>query len=134
MKFICIAVLAWVGVLAGCATAPSGKGSYVTAGDQPSKDDLEPVVKRYLATTLKDPDSVKQFQIVSGPTYITWYQGLLGGGGHEGGWLVCYDYNAKNSYGGYTGVKRDGIVVRGTGSSAQWVQRVNWNAASTNCW
>ncbi len=54
--------------------------------------------------TLKDADSVKDFSYRGKPELTAW-----GGGA---GWLVCYRMNAKNSYGGYTGIQNDGVILR----------------------
>lgn len=120
--------------LIGCASAPNTSSEIaINAGDAPTLAASEAAIKGYLSDTLKDPDSLKQFSIVSGPTYMTWYRGLLFGGGHDAAWLVCYEYNAKNSYGGYVGVKRDGNALRRTNDGAQVVPLVNWGMASRRC-
>ena len=67
------------------------------------------MVRSLLDRTLKDPDSLKQFKmkglkpkIWSDNPSAPWFAG----------WLACFEYNAKNSYGGYAGVSPGGIVIR----------------------
>jgi hypothetical protein len=136
-KLTCASTLLAIG-LAGCAAPAYDTGSSVDmtvlAGAQPSASEAERVVLEHLRETLKDPDSLKQFRIRSGPKYITWYRGLLTGGGHAAGWLVCFEYNAKNSYGGYVGLKADAIALRTHDSGrAYQVPSVNWPLISSGC-
>lgn len=82
-----------------------------------------------LAVELKDPDSIKQFSIASGPFPISW-RGTV----DNDGWLYCFEYNAKNSFGGYVGVKRGGYVLRVYASGdTDVVRNVNWLTASAGC-
>ena len=96
--------------LSGCATT-GGAVHEVPPGPEPSRGEAERVVKELLRVTLKDPDSVKTFTL-SSVNQTRYYTGLLGGNYWEGGWRVCFEYNAKNSYGAYVGLKRTGIVIR----------------------
>lgn len=65
------------------------------------------MVDRYLEGRLKDPYSAVK-KVTRGPRLgavkrgfaSSWY-----------GWAVCYDINAKNSYGGFGGVKRYVFVI-----------------------
>lgn len=117
-RALAIAVLA----LAGCATPTTGP-QRATAGPYPTPQQAEAAIRRVLAVSLKDPDSLKQFEVDGGGREITWFQGYLNGGGHESAWLWCFSYNAKNSYGAYPGVVRDGLalrVVEGTAVSVQF--------------
>jgi hypothetical protein len=82
-------------------------------GSEPTASETQTLVREWLAAHLKDPDSLKQFEIISGPDPVQWYRGLVNGGGNEQGWLVCFRYNAKNSYGAYVGAQVDGVVIRG---------------------
>ena len=54
---------------------------------------------------------MKQFQIVSGPNRVSWYTGLLNGNRVMDGWAVCFQYNAKSSYGAYAGLTTAQIVI-----------------------
>ena len=106
--------------LISCATPQSGP-MVVDAGPMPTKEQAEQAIKNGLQMVLKDPDSLKQFRLRSGPKLISWYRGLVNGGGHEKAWLYCYEYNAKNSFGAYTGLKIDGAAMRVYGDRAQLV-------------
>ena len=77
------------------------------AGPKPSLEQAEPVVRYHLARTLKDPDSLKQFAMRD-VRYAEWRRG----GGGDAGWLACFEFNAKNSYGGYGGLVVEGLVIR----------------------
>lgn len=128
---VCLAISA---SLFGCASAPSPSEKLVIeAGDIPTLEASEVAVRAHLAETLKDPDSIKQFKVTSGPAYLTWYRGLVYGGGYDAAYLVCFEYNAKNSYGGYVGVKTDGYAVRKSRDGAWVVPVVNWGLASRRC-
>ena len=98
------------GALLGCATPNTGQ-DVTPAGPEPTTTQALAAIDVHLRRSLKDPDSVKQFAVVSGPVLITWYRGLLRGGGHERAWMMCFEYNAKNSYGAYVGIKREAIAV-----------------------
>tara|TARA_R110000824_G_scaffold63944_2_gene167547 strand:- start:2710 stop:3108 length:399 start_codon:yes stop_codon:yes gene_type:complete len=64
----------------------------------------ETTVRGYLKDLLKDPDSMKAFEI-SEPRLGKYYGGMFNGFKTVPSWYVCYGYNAKNSYGGYAGFK-----------------------------
>ena len=56
------------------------------------------------------------------------------GGDHEEAWLVCFEYNAKNSYGAYVGLKTDGYAMRmNANGEAEIVTDVNWALADNRC-
>lgn len=61
------------------------------------------LVLDYLDQNLKDPDSLKRLKINS-PVAGKTRAGLVYGGKFYG-YRSCVSYNAKNSYGGYTGLK-----------------------------
>ena len=98
--------------LAGCAhnVAPQEP---IDIGDPPSFSAADSAIKSYLRENLKDPDSIKDFEIMSGGYQrVTWFKGgLLTGGKDVSGWLFCARYNAKNSYGAYVGRKTDSFVL-----------------------
>jgi hypothetical protein len=100
--------------LAGCAAMslnPYQHALHATAGPEPDPARADEVVAEYLQRSLKDPESVKQFRKIS-TQKTRWLRGAINGGGSEEGWLICFELNAKNSYGGYTGLKTMGLVVR----------------------
>jgi len=126
-----------LGMLSACGTVGGGPAftaeSIVQSGDAPSAEQGEMVARSYLQQTLKDPDSLKQFRMTGGPILTSWYQGLISGGGTAYGWAVCFEYNAKNSYGGYTGVKGDTLVLRQAGNTFNYVPSVNWGTVTAKC-
>ncbi len=119
-------------MLTACATPTTGR-RMIDAGPRPTDAQASAAIKNYLQRALRDPDSLKQFKILSGPTLVTWYRGLLNGGGNEQAWLYCFEYNAKNAYGGYVGLKTDGFALRGYIDSVGVVPEVNWALADRNC-
>ncbi len=95
-------VLAIAVILGGCAT--SGGGFMNTnlpadAGQAPTG--YEQTIKTYLRSALKDPNSMIDFS-VSSPILTSCAVGIYG---PFHGWRVTTSYNAKNSYGGYVGLK-----------------------------
>lgn len=88
--FVVLAVL----MLSGCGPTQQELRN-ADYGRPPSNP--EEVIRSYMNTRLKDPDSAK-YSIRKGPI-----QGWNSFGGMLFGYIVCADINAKNSYGGYTG-------------------------------
>lgn len=133
-----IIAAAALALLAGCATPPPASGPvadlFLGAGAEPPLGQAEDAVLAYLRSALKDPGSLQQFRLRSGPEKIRWYRGMLNGGGYEEAWLMCFQYNAKNSYGGHVGERVDGVALRTmtTGESAP-ILNVNWQLASGRC-
>lgn len=83
MKKLAFCVLV-VAILSGCATRPASTDAIgIQAGREPSMASVDVAIRAQLASTLKDPDSIKQFQIIKGPDYFTWYRRLIYGGGHD---------------------------------------------------
>lgn len=118
-------------MLAGCMTPRTGP-TVNSAGVEPTPEQANAAIQKFLARTLKDSDSVKQFRMTVNGASIQWYRGLINGGGNDQGYLYCFEYNAKNSYGAYAGVKTEGIVLRMMGDEAYDVP-VNWGIVSRRC-
>lgn len=111
-------------LLVGCAVQPVA----IKSGTRPTEDQADRLVRDYLARTLKDPDSLKQFRI-TGMQTVGWAQATAR---HEEAWLICFEYNAKNSYGGYVGVKPGGLVVRQwSDSPGMSFDILSWSAAKS---
>jgi hypothetical protein len=107
-----VIVCALAALLAGCMNLnPNSHALKFEAGPQPSQEEIEAWIHDYLAHSLKDPDSLKQYRFIS-LQKTRWLRGAINGGGADEGWLACYEYNAKNSYGGYNGVQTHGMVFR----------------------
>jgi hypothetical protein len=81
-------------------------------GQQPSEDQARAAILAMLSRSLKDPDSLKQFQLTSTAQPTIFFRRIGLGVPREEGWLYCYEYNAKNSFGGYAGLKATGAVMR----------------------
>ena len=91
-----------LGVLCGCAGSPGGNwvGANVPEDAGPSPSNYEETARSCLKGILKDPDSLKQFSVGT-PMKRSCTIGIYG---RFWGWRVQVNYNAKNSYGAYTGV------------------------------
>lgn len=68
----------------------------------------EQIIKNFYAGIMKDPSSVQYIRI-SQPRR-RWSSDIISGITY--GYIVCVTRNAKNSFGGYTGVQTDGLVIR----------------------
>lgn len=100
------------GLVAGCVnTNPHQQQMLSTAGPEPSREVVENSIRAYLNRTLKDPDSIKQYRLISFQK-TRWLRGAIRGGGAYEDWLACVEFNAKNSYGAYVGLKTQPIVFR----------------------
>jgi hypothetical protein len=122
-------------LLAGCVSVPAYKeGSWeivTTAGESPTSEQAAAAVEAFLQRTLKDPDSLKQFRWLSGPTLATWSRGQAGS--FDQGWVMCFEYNAKNSYGGYVGVTTDAGALRGYSGVFSVVPNFSLLRSSVRC-
>lgn len=127
-----LAVIFLGAALGGCATPRTGQ-TMVVRGLEPTKEQAEKAALRFLSTALKDPDSLKQFGITYGPIPMSWYRGIVNGGGHEEAWLICFQYNAKNSYGAYPGAKIEGLALRVVNDEAVYLPNVNWLVSNQQC-
>lgn len=133
LKMRLIAAVTCAILLAGCATPTPREVTIFDAGPQPNDEQAKDVVLEFLQRNLKDPDSLKQFKMLSSPRLATWYRGRSLGGGNDRGWLVCFEYNAKNSYGGYVGVKTDRVVLRSADGVLHVVSSWNWEDSDALC-
>lgn len=101
-------------LLCGCGGTPVQQvAPQIDAGPPPTPEAAEQAARRHLARLLKDPDSLKQFAMLGSPHCVKWYRGAFRTGGMDAGWQVRFEYNAKNSYGGYVGVTPGHVVMRG---------------------
>jgi hypothetical protein len=119
-------------LLASCAAPREGPPKLAEgAGEKPASDVAKKAVLEHLYRSLKDPDSVKQFQVRS-IERMTWSRSW--DGDYEQAWLVCFEYNAKNSYGGYVGLKSEGLPLRTfDGGGLSVVPNVNWSLTNSRC-
>lgn len=90
-------------VLTGCTTPGGGLlNTNIPADAGAAPIHYEQVIKNYLRLTLKDPSSVMDFA-VGDPTLTSCAVGVYG---PFHGWQVPAVYNAKNSFGAYTGLQQ----------------------------
>lgn len=116
--------------LTACGSVPTGQ-VIAEAGAQPSREQAESAVRAHMRRTLRDPDSVKDFDWISGPDLVT---GTTAGGSFERAWLVCVEYNAKNAYGGYTGITTESYPLRFSSKGGlEIISRINWASADKHC-
>lgn len=107
--------------VAGCASNLPSSSTAPPLGPEPNAAEAERVVLAYLKPRLKDPDSLKQFQLLLPAGMCTYLDTLAAGDLRwESGWSVGFEYNAKNSYGAYPGLARGRIVVRCSAANACW--------------
>lgn len=105
---------------AGCAVPRGPTHEEVLSGDSQRGDppaNAEAQILAYLRANLKDPDSLRDLSIGPAERW-TWRRGgLLYPESFLHAWKVTAQFNAKNSYGGYTGLRpaefyfRDGRLV-----------------------
>ena len=111
-------VLALLAVLGGCATTSTDQitqeDAGIIVGPMPEQAKAEKLIFETVKSMLKDPDSIKQFRVSMGPTFVNrdvWV-GLLNGGSRRViGWYYYAEYNAKNSYGAYGGVENMSLLL-----------------------
>ena len=104
-----IAILS-VYVIVGCAST----STQATVDHGPSPVDYENAIMNYLDRNLKDPDSLKDFAILTVPrkgflNYGAFQTGPTGKNFSNAMWYVCIEYRAKNSYGAYAGLQQEAL-------------------------
>ena len=120
--------------LAGCANLdPYSQPVRVDAGPQPTTAQVEPLIHERFKGALKDPDSVKQFEVIN-IMKTRWFLGApISNPGAAEGWIACFQYNAKNSYGGYVGVKTYGLVFRIEGGQPRFIMTQDGAIMAPRC-
>ena len=91
------------GLLAGCAAPPTYEEMSKAEYGPPVKD-YQATIRSHMETTLKDPDSAK-YDFYRAP--VKAYSGRP----PLYGWGTCFKVNAKNSYGGYTGMQQYFVLI-----------------------
>ena len=100
--FAVASLISVVASLSSCATPGGGFLNTNVPSDAGSAPiQYEQTIRSYLRSALKDPNSMIDFS-VSGPTQTSCAVGIYGS---FNGWRVSASYNAKNSYGGYVGLR-----------------------------
>lgn len=102
LSCIILLVACWLG---GCATTPITPEQIAQGDYGPAPTEHQTYLKSYFATILKDPYSAV-YQIGTPYKGYMTKAPIAGGGIDKFGWFVKVGVNAKNSYGGYTGVKQ----------------------------
>src|SRR5258708_4474940 len=87
-------------ILGGCAPVVGAHLANTDPGPYPSN--YKQLIAGYLLATLKDPSSA-QILSSSEPKPAQTYAGVQRGG-NVAVWKSCITYNAKNSFGAYTGM------------------------------
>lgn len=137
MKTLVI-VTAFAAAITGCVQAPIAQPASALRPptpmtSPPSDSEALAALQAHLGRTLKDPDSIKQFRVLTSPAWATWRGTGYWANSMDGGWLVCYELNAKNSYGGYTGLRTEGVVFHVNSGRLVPIQEVNWSAIDPVC-
>lgn len=131
-------VAAFALALTACAQAPSVQPTSALrppapTAPAPTESEALTALQQHLQRTLKDPDSIKQFRVLTNPAWATWRGTGYWVNSMDGGWLVCYELNAKNSFGGYTGLRTEGVVFHMNSGRLVPIQEVNWGAIDPAC-
>lgn len=125
--------IAFAAFLVGCVSAPPPAGIDIDPGPRPTPEQASAAIDLHLRETLRDYPSLRDLQVVDGPKRITWTRPPNAIQPFGAGWLYCIRYNAKNAYGGFTGLQGDKVVLRVEAGEAGPVRTVNWAAASGGC-
>jgi hypothetical protein len=96
--------LALAVLLAGCATKPTNQ-EMASADYGPYPGGYEQIIKSYMQSVLKDPDSAR-YRFKNSPT-----KAWDGTGGTKYGYVVCVLINSKNSFGGYVGDRMTYFII-----------------------
>jgi hypothetical protein len=119
MRKIGLAIAAAVIFQVGCNLTPTVIPAGVDCGPEPTPDQVQDAINIWVRNAgLKDPSSA-QIQNVRVIGRSGMYKGLVNGGGHEYGWMIEFQVNAKNSFGGYVGF-RTRHVLRMPNGRAMW--------------
>ena len=97
-------------LISGCASTSSQQA----ADHGPSPINNKSAIDIYLDRNLKDPDSLKDFEILTEPkkgfvNYGAFETGPTGKNFSNAMWYVCIEYRAKNSFGAYTGLETEAL-------------------------
>ena len=132
MRIQFLSAVAALCILAGCVATPTS----LTIVERGAKPDLDPSLKlvhQHLKRTLRDYDSIKDFTVKHGEIYPISATNL--GYNFEQAWMLCVEYNAKNSYGAYVGIQPHGFPLRVDEAGMPFlVSTINWRThANGSC-
>jgi hypothetical protein len=105
IKYLLLVVLSSV-LLSSCATGPPTKIELESAdyGSSITQNEAQKLAEKFLYQHLKDPYSAK---CNWSNVYKGWLrEAIINGSGLIFGYILDVDVNAKNSYGGYVGIKK----------------------------
>lgn len=105
----------------GCSTTPTAEQLAVADYGPPVNEAVaRDIARKTILARLKDPDSAKFKWVNFKKGYDR--KGLFGGGGIVYGYWLEVHVNARNSYGGYVGDRRNLFLFRGRQIVAAWVE------------
>lgn len=108
--------------IGGCATPATITVAH--RGEAPSLEQALNATHKHLRRALNDYDSMKSFAVVRGPDPVA---ATNAAGNLEEVWLLCVEYNAKNLYGAYTGLKEHPVALRlNSQGEAEVIAPTNW--------
>lgn len=120
-------------LIAGCASAPTNT-VIIERGAKPDYQQGLELVHAALKRALRDYDSMKDFAVYQNDFYPITATNFAYN--FEQAWMLCVEYNAKNAYGGYTGMNEHGFPIRiGTDGKPYIVSTANWRThANGSCY
>jgi hypothetical protein len=98
-------------LLCGCVSTTPITKEQLEQNCGPEPVNYQAVIKDYFHVILKDPDSAL-YKCMGAPRRDCLRESLLSGGKLRFGWLVDFEMNAKNSYGGYNGYEFYQFLIR----------------------
>jgi hypothetical protein len=84
------------------------KSIIASSGNKPTNQEAISYVKNYLNDTLLDRESLRDLKVK---------EPFAGSYAFNKGWIICFQYNAKNVMGGYAGSSQDQIIVKNKNAS-----------------
>jgi len=105
-------ILLSVITLIGCANSKWRSDTPPDYGPAVSIGEAESIIKDYMKTSLKDPYSVRDFEILGQPKKCFWKKIYGSFYPNYYGWCATHQYNAKNSYGAYIGMKQHVAIIK----------------------
>ncbi|HMS26260.1 MAG TPA: hypothetical protein PKC80_02675 [Burkholderiaceae bacterium] len=114
-RFLTVAAFVMLAIFSGCAVVtPPSQEQMLSAdyGPIPTEDQIQRGIVSYLEPRLKDPDSALTKNITKPKKGYLTLTSIAAGSSYTYGWIVHFEVNAKNSYGGYVGYKEYSVVFR----------------------
>ena len=123
MALILLIITTFIPVLVGCASRPPSHQELANADYGPYPENWQNLIKARLKLGLVDPESA-QYRFPYGQPFKGW-KSVQGDRGEFSsktiyGWHTCFEYNAKNRMGGYTGYKQTYVMINKGRIQAFW--------------